>query len=88
MPADDLFQVFRSHQPGELVFSKTFPKNANRDDIIFIEIFGSPSYTAEQKQKRMSAVADQLVELGIRRGYLVLVVTPANAWHGPSESTR
>ena len=47
MPADDLFQIFRLHAPGELVFSPTHP-NADRTDIIFIEILSSPNYSAEQ----------------------------------------
>ena len=37
MPADDLFQIFRLHDQGELVYSPTFP-NQQRTDIIFIEL--------------------------------------------------
>lgn len=39
MPADDLFQIFRLHDPGELVYTKTFP-NADRTDIVFIQAVG------------------------------------------------
>ena len=43
MPADDLFQIFRLHEPGELVYSPTFP-NQQRDDIVFIELVASKGY--------------------------------------------
>jgi len=39
MPADDLFQIFRLHDPGELVYTKTFP-NADRTDTVFIRAVG------------------------------------------------
>jgi hypothetical protein len=85
MPADDLFQVFRLHQPGELVFSRTHP-NADRTDIIFIEILASPNYSSEQMRRGLSAISEELAKIGIRRDNVLLMVTPANAWLAPAEA--
>lgn len=84
MPADDRFQIFRLHQPGELVFSRTHP-NADRTDIIFVEILASPVYSAEQMQRGLAAIAEQLAKIGVKRDNLLLMVTEANAWHAPVE---
>jgi len=86
MPDDDLFQIFRLHQPGELVFSKTQPKGVQRDDIVFIEILGSPNYSAEVMQRGLKAVSDELAKVGIKRDNTVLMVTPSNAWLSPIEA--
>ena len=85
MPEDDLFQIFRLHQQGELVFSRTHP-NADRDDIVFIEILSSPNYTAAEMQRGLAAIAAELAKLGIKRDNLLLMVTPASAWHAPVEA--
>jgi hypothetical protein len=84
MPANDLFQIFRLHQPGELVFSRTHPK-ADRNDIIFIEVLASPNYNADQMQRGMAAITEELAKLGIKRDNLLLMMTPASAWHAPAE---
>jgi len=86
MPEDDLFQIFRLHQPGELVFSRTHPGKADRADIIYIEILGSPSYSAEQMKRGLTAISEEVAKLGIKRDNLLLMVTPANAWLSPVES--
>ena len=86
MTPDDLFQVFRLHDEGELVYSRTFP-DADRSDIVFIEILASPGYTDEQKQRGMAAVADRVAEVGIPKDHLLLVLVetaPGVAWHAPS----
>ena len=85
MPVDDLFQIFRLHQPGELVFSKTHV-NADRTDIVFIEILASPVYSAEEMKRGLSAIAERLATLGIKRDNLLLMVTEAKAWHAPTEA--
>ena len=85
MPADDLFQIFRLHQPGELVFSPTHP-NADRTDIVFIEILASPVYSPEQMKSGMAAVTEKLAEIGIKRDNLLLMMTEAKAWHAPTEA--
>jgi len=68
------------------VFSRTHPGKADRADIIFIEILGSPSYSAEQMKRGLTAISDEVAKLGIKRDNLLLMVTPANAWLSPIES--
>lgn len=85
MPADDLFQIFRLHQPGELVFSPTH-SNADRTDIVFIEILASPVYSPDQMKRGMAAVTEKLAGIGIKRDNLLLMMTEAKAWHAPTEA--
>jgi Tautomerase enzyme len=82
MPEDDLFQIFRLHDPGELVYSPTFP-NQRRDDIIFVELVAQVGYTDEQKQAAMSAIADEIEALGITRDDVLCVMIEVHgaAWH-------
>jgi len=81
MPRDDLFQIFRLHEPGELVFSPTHPHH-QRDDIIFIELLASAGYTDDQKQAAMGAIADELAKFGIRRDNVLLMIVEVHgaAW--------
>jgi len=82
MPADDLFQVFRFHEPGELVYSPTFPEQ-QRDDIIFVEIVAQVGYTDEQKQGAMRSIVDELETLGVKRDNVLCVMLEVHgaAWH-------
>lgn len=84
MPEDDLFQIFRLREPGELVFSRTFPE-ADRDDIIFIEILAGRVYDAETKHAGMVAIADELEKLGIKRDNLLMHVLEVERtdWYSP-----
>ncbi len=87
MPEEDLFQIFRLHEPGELVYSPTFPTQ-QRDDIIFIEIVAGAVYSAEQKQATGAAIADEIAALGIKRDNVLCVVIEvgSGAWYA-AEST-
>jgi hypothetical protein len=84
MPEDDLFQIFRLHEPGELVYSPTFP-NQQRDDIIFIELLAQVGYTDDQKQRTMAAIVEEAAQLGFKRDNLLLVVNEVHgaAWYAP-----
>ena len=85
MPADDLFQMFRLHEPGELVYSPTFP-NQQRDDIVFIELVASKGYTDEQKQATMEAIVEEVSSLDIKRDNLLLVINEVGqtaTWYAP-----
>ena len=89
MTPEDLFQVFRLHDEGELVYSRTFP-DADRTDIVFIEIVASPGYTDEQKQSGMAAVADEVAKVGIKKDNLLLVLVetgPGAAWYAPAKES-
>src|SRR3954452_21123897 len=85
MPEDDLFQIFRLHDEGELVYSPTFP-NQQRDDIVFIELVASRGYTDEQKQGAMEAIVDEVSALDIKRDNLLLVINEVGqnaTWYAP-----
>jgi hypothetical protein len=85
MPEDDLFQIFRLHEPGELVYSRTHPQ-ANRTDIVFVEILGSARYSDDGMQRGLAAIADELTKIGLKRDNVILMVTEAKAWHAPAEA--
>jgi hypothetical protein len=89
MPRDDLFQIFRLHDPGELVYSPTFP-DQQRDDIFFIELVAQDVYSDAQKQAAMIAIAAGLESLGVKRDNLVLVVLEVHgdAWHAARAARR
>jgi len=82
MPEDDLFQSFRLHDPGELVYSPTFP-NQQRDDIILVEIVAQVGYSDEQKQACMAAISDEIADLGIKRDDVLCVFVEVHgaAWY-------
>lgn len=88
MPADDLFQIFRLHEPGELVYSPTFP-NQQRTDIIFVELVAQVGYSDEIKQRTMAAIVDEVSALGIKRDNLLLVHQEVHgaAWYAPEPLT-
>ena len=84
MDVDDLFQIFRLHDKGELVFSKTFPNQA-RDDIIFIELLAQHGYPDEIKQQAMAAIVAELSNLGLRQDNVLQVIVEVHgqAWFAP-----
>ena len=82
MPEDDLFQIFRLHDPGELVYSPTFP-NQQREDIIFVEVVAQVGYSDEQKQGAMRSIVGELETLGVKRDNVLCVMIEVHgaAWH-------
>lgn len=87
MPADDLFQIFRLHEPGDLVYAKTFP-NAERTDIVFIQILLANLYSPEEKKRMYDAVTSRITAIGIRPDNILIAVTEnAGAdWHAPAKA--
>lgn len=73
MPADDLFQIFQLHEPGDLFYSRTFPE-ADRSDIIFIDILAYTGYTPEVKQRGAALVVERLAALGIKRDNILIAI--------------
>lgn len=84
MPADDLFQIFRLHEPGDLVYTKTFP-NAERTDIVFIQFLLANLYGPEEKKRMYEAVTSRLVGAGIKQDNILIAVTEngGDDWHAP-----
>jgi hypothetical protein len=86
MPDDDLFQIFTLHDPGELVFTRTFP-GADRDDIIFIQVLASVGYSSELKQRMYATMVDNIVALGIRQDTVLISIVEiaGENWHSPGK---
>jgi Tautomerase enzyme len=87
MPDDDLFQIFTLHGAGELVFSPTFPE-AERDDIIYIQVLASLGYTPELKRQMYAAMVKNMSAIGIRQDTLLVSIVEidgANNWHSPAK---
>ena len=73
LPLDDLFQIFQLHPPGALFYSPTYP-NADRTDIVFIQILAYTGYSPEIKQRGASLVVDRLESLGIERDHILIAI--------------
>ncbi|MEZ0493366.1 tautomerase family protein [Kineococcus sp. TBRC 1896] len=87
MPEDDLFQIFRLHHDGELVYSPTFPEQ-ERTDIVFVEIVAQVGYTDAQKQATGSAISDEIAALGIKRDNVLCVFLEVQgaAWYAATSA--
>jgi hypothetical protein len=86
MPSDDLFQIFTLHEAGELVFSRTFPE-ADRDDIIYIQVLASYGYTPELKQRMYASMVENMAAIGIRQDTLLVSIVEIDGssnWHSPA----
>jgi hypothetical protein len=86
MPSDDLFQIFTLHETGELVFSRTFPE-ADRDDIVFIQVLASYGYTPELKERMYASMVENMAAIGIRQDTLLVSIVEiegATNWHSPA----
>ena len=59
MSPEDLFQIFSLHEPGDLVYTKTFP-NADRTDIMFIQIVLVSMYSDDEKKRMYAHLVDEL----------------------------
>ena len=71
MPADDLFQIFQVHEQGDLFYSRTFP-DADRSDIVFIDILVYTGYPPEVKQRGAQLIVDRVAALGIKRDDILI----------------
>lgn len=74
MPEDDLFQVFRLHEPGDLVYSRTFP-DADRSDIVFVQVLLARLYDGDQKQAMGEAVVRELAAVGVKPDDVLIACT-------------
>jgi hypothetical protein len=74
MPADDLFQIFRLHEPGDLFYSRTYP-DADREDIVFLQILAFRGYSPEVKQRGCARVVERLKALGFAPDSILIALT-------------
>lgn len=86
MPADDLFQIFRLHEQGDLFYSRTFP-DADRSDIVFVQILVYTGYSPEVKQRGAALVVEKLAALGIKRDDILIALSENGDgdWLAPSK---
>ncbi|MWV60528.1 tautomerase family protein [Rathayibacter sp. VKM Ac-2754] len=86
MPADDLFQIFQLHAQGDLFYSRTFP-DADRTDIVFVQILAYTGYSPEVKQRGAALIVERLAELGIERDDILIALSENGDgdWLAPSK---
>lgn len=73
MQADDLFQVFRPHDDGELVFSPTFA-DVDRRDLLLLRITMVHMFSVEEKRAMYAALVRHLEAAGVRHEDLLVCV--------------
>jgi hypothetical protein len=73
VPEDDLFQIFRPHEDGELKFSPTYG-GVDRQNLIFIRITMVHMYSVATKQKLFRAMVERLGTLGVRSEDILIAV--------------
>ncbi len=73
IPADDLFQVFRPHDAGELKFDPTY-NDVDRQNLIVIHITMVHRYSVAIKTGLYRAIIEHLEPLGIRREDIQIAV--------------
>lgn len=73
MPADDLFQVFRPHDEGELVFSPGFG-GADRRDLVLLRITMVHMFPVEAKNRMYKALVQHLEKAGVRHDDILVCV--------------
>lgn len=66
IPADDKFQAFHPHEPGELKFDPTYG-GVDRRSLIVIQVLMVRRYTVEIKRAFYRALITRLESIGIRR---------------------
>jgi hypothetical protein len=64
-PSDDLFQVFRPRDEGELKFDPTY-NGVDRRDMVLIQVLAVHMHPVAQKQAFFRAIVEQLGALGVR----------------------
>ncbi|WP_027084702.1 tautomerase family protein [Cohnella panacarvi] len=78
MDPTDLFQVFRPHGEGEIIFSPTYD-NRDRRDLIIIRITMVQMFSLEQKKTTYKELTKRLVDIGIRRDDILVCVVENSA---------
>jgi len=73
MPADDLFQVFRPHDEGELVFSPDFA-GVDRRDLVLLRITMVHMFPVDTKTRMYAALVKHLEAAGLRHEDILVCV--------------
>ncbi len=73
MSPDDLFQIFRPHGAGELVFSPDFA-GVDRRDLILLRITMVHMFPVDVKSRMYTALASHLEAVGVRHEDILVCV--------------
>jgi hypothetical protein len=73
VPADDLFQVFRPHEPGELKFDPAY-NGVDRKSLVLIRITMVHMYSVATKRELYAAIVNRLVAIGVRAEDILISV--------------
>lgn len=73
MADDDLFQIYRPHDDGELVFSPDFG-GADRRDLVLIRVTMVHMFSADTKSRMYTAVVRNLEAAGVRHDDVLICV--------------
>lgn len=73
IPADDLFQVFTPHGPGEIRFDPGY-NGVDRQRLVLVRITMVHMYSVATKQRLFRAIADRFGEAGVRQEDLLIAV--------------
>lgn len=75
VPENDRFAVFHSHQPGELVFDRTYRGGPRSDDYMIFHITTGKNRSAETKARFFRCLVDNLAEApGVRPEDIMIVI--------------
>ncbi len=73
IPADDLFQVFTPHGPGELRFDPGY-NGVERQQLVLVRVTMVHMYSVATKQRFFAAVAKRFAEVGVREEDILISV--------------
>ena len=65
IPANDLFQVFTPHSPGELRFDPTY-NDVDRQRLVLVRITMVHMHSVATKQQLFGAIVKRFEEVGVR----------------------
>jgi hypothetical protein len=74
IPADDRFQIFQPHGPGELKFDPGY-NGVDRQNLLVIRVIAVHMYPVDTKRSFFEAVARRLEAIGIRRQDVLISLT-------------
>lgn len=77
MDETDLFQVFRPHDEGEIIFSPTYDSR-DRHDLLLIRITMVHMFSVDTKRKMYKQLTKRLMDIGIRRDDILVCVIENN----------
>ena len=73
IPADDLFQVFTPHGPGELRFDPGY-NGVDRQSLLLLRITMVHMHSVAAKQRLICAIVERFVALGVRPEDVLIAV--------------